>query len=179
MRRQPVRTAREPAPDASRFLAVMPAEPICPKGRTTAGLAVSLDDVLTSRSRKDGGVSAPELGDQCREGTMPRQQLECARAASDRSANEPVAKRGSKMSRRGALFALAGVAALLSGLVAAPAPAQQGADTSDWIGTWAASPQPVWDVDFFAPVGIPRARCATRPCGRSRASASAAAASAW
>ena len=88
---------------------------------------------------------------------MPRHQLECARAASDRSANEPVAKRGWKMSRRGALFALAGVAALLSGLVAAPAPAQQGADTGDWIGTWTASPQPVWDADFFAPVGIPRA----------------------
>jgi lysophospholipase L1-like esterase len=51
---------------------------------------------------------------------------------------------------------LACVAALLSGLVAGPAPAQQGADT-DWIGTWTASPQPVWDADFFAPAGIPRA----------------------
>ena len=26
----------------------------------------------------------------------------------------------------------------------------------DWIGVWSASPQPVWDADFFAPVGIPR-----------------------
>jgi len=26
-----------------------------------------------------------------------------------------------------------------------------------WIGTWAASPQPVWGPDFFAPVNIPRA----------------------
>jgi hypothetical protein len=26
----------------------------------------------------------------------------------------------------------------------------------DWITTWAASPQPVWEPDFFAPVGIPR-----------------------
>ena len=42
-----------------------------------------------------------------------------------------------------------------SGLVAAPAPAQQG-DEAEWIGTWTASPQPVWDADFFAPVGIPR-----------------------
>ncbi|MBV9634028.1 MAG: SGNH/GDSL hydrolase family protein [Methylobacteriaceae bacterium] len=33
----------------------------------------------------------------------------------------------------------------------------QGADTGDWIGTWAASPQPVWTPDFFAPVNIPRA----------------------
>ena len=57
---------------------------------------------------------------------------------------------------RGAPFLLACVAALLSGLVAGPAPAQQGADT-DWIGTWTASPQPVWDADFFAPAGIPRA----------------------
>jgi lysophospholipase L1-like esterase len=59
-------------------------------------------------------------------------------------------------SRRVAFFSLVCVAALLSGLLAAPAPAQQGADTGDWIGTWAASPQPVWDADFFAPVGIPR-----------------------
>jgi lysophospholipase L1-like esterase len=58
---------------------------------------------------------------------------------------------------RGALFSLACVVALLSGLGAAPAPAQQTADAGDWIGTWTASPQPVWDADFFAPVGIPRA----------------------
>ena len=44
---------------------------------------------------------------------------------------------------------------LLSGVVAAPAPAQQG-DEAEWIGTWTASPQPVWGADFFAPVGIPR-----------------------
>ena len=36
-------------------------------------------------------------------------------------------------------------------------PAQQGADGGNWIGTWTASPQPVWEADFFAPVGIPRA----------------------
>jgi lysophospholipase L1-like esterase len=30
-------------------------------------------------------------------------------------------------------------------------------DSGDWIGTWAASPQPVWAPDFFAPFGIPRA----------------------
>jgi lysophospholipase L1-like esterase len=67
------------------------------------------------------------------------------------------AGRGRKISRRGAFFTLAWVAALLSGLVGAPAPAQQSADSSDWIGTWTASPQPVWSADFFAPVGIPRA----------------------
>jgi lysophospholipase L1-like esterase len=26
----------------------------------------------------------------------------------------------------------------------------------DWIDTWTASPQPVWDADFFAPINIPR-----------------------
>lgn len=30
-------------------------------------------------------------------------------------------------------------------------------DSLACIPTWAASPQPVWDADFFAPVGIPRA----------------------
>ena len=64
---------------------------------------------------------------------------------------------GRKITRRGVFSSLACVAAVISGLVAAPAPAQQGADGSDWIGTWTASPQPVWDADFFAPVGIPRA----------------------
>ena len=70
-------------------------------------------------------------------------------------AKKLAARRRSRISRRGALPSLACVAALLSGLVAAPAPAQQG-DEAEWIGTWTASPQPVWDADFFAPVGIPR-----------------------
>jgi hypothetical protein len=87
---------------------------------------------------------------------MSREQLACRHAAGDRVARELTASRGRRISRRGALFALAGVAALLSCLVVAPAPAQQGHD-GDWIGTWTASPQPVWDADFFAPVGIPRA----------------------
>ena len=45
------------------------------------------------------------------------------------------AARGAKLTRRGAFFSLACVAALLSGLVTAPAPAQQRADDGDWIGT--------------------------------------------
>ncbi|MFZ1429092.1 MAG: hypothetical protein WAS21_20245, partial [Geminicoccaceae bacterium] len=36
-------------------------------------------------------------------------------------------------------------------------PSSYAADTGGWIPTWAASPQPVWDADFFAPVAIPRA----------------------
>ena len=42
----------------------------------------------------------------------------------------------------GAFLALGGVA--------------QAADTTDWITTWAASPQPIWSPDFFAPVKVPR-----------------------
>jgi lysophospholipase L1-like esterase len=87
---------------------------------------------------------------------MAGKGMEYRHAADDRVTKEPADSGGSKISRRGAIFSLACVAALLSGLVAAPAPAQQGADTDDWIGTWTASPQPVWDADFFAPVGIPR-----------------------
>lgn len=45
-------------------------------------------------------------------------------------------------------------ALLLVGAMAAPLPARS-ADP-DWIGTWAASPQPIWDADFFAPLNIPR-----------------------
>jgi lysophospholipase L1-like esterase len=58
--------------------------------------------------------------------------------------------------RRVALFAAASVAMLAFWLAASPTRAQR-ADAGDWIGTWAASPQPVWGPDFFAPVGIPRA----------------------
>jgi lysophospholipase L1-like esterase len=53
------------------------------------------------------------------------------------------------------LGTLAGVALLAAALAGPPAGAA-GADAGNWIGTWAASPQPVWEADFFAPVGIPR-----------------------
>jgi lysophospholipase L1-like esterase len=43
-------------------------------------------------------------------------------------------------------------------LVCALAPARAGAaDPPRWIGTWSASPQPVWEPDFFAPIKYPRA----------------------
>lgn len=41
--------------------------------------------------------------------------------------------------------------------MAAIVPSPYAAETGGWIPTWAASPQPVWDADFFAPVAIPRA----------------------
>ena len=53
------------------------------------------------------------------------------------------------------LLTLACVGAVCAGL-AGPAAQAQGGAAGDWIGTWAASPQPVWEADFFAPVGIPR-----------------------
>src|SRR5262245_3338300 len=52
-------------------------------------------------------------------------------------------------------FTVASAVALVFGLAASPAQAQR-ADAGGWIATWAASPQPVWDADFFALVGIPR-----------------------
>jgi lysophospholipase L1-like esterase len=45
--------------------------------------------------------------------------------------------------------------ALVAALATAPAYAQR-ADGGEWIPTWAASVQPVWEPDFFAPVGVPR-----------------------
>lgn len=59
--------------------------------------------------------------------------------------------------RRRAFRTAALVVALAAGLAAPPARAQPaGAAAGNWIGTWSASPQPVWEPDFFAPVGIPR-----------------------
>ena len=28
-------------------------------------------------------------------------------------------------------------------------------DAGDWIETWTASPQPIWDAEFFAPINVP------------------------
>lgn len=47
-------------------------------------------------------------------------------------------------------------AAVACAAIVLPASAQTPAKDS-WIPTWSASPQPVWDADFFAPVNIPRA----------------------
>ena len=55
----------------------------------------------------------------------------------------------------GAIAAAVFAAALMSGFAVLPTGAQA-ADAGDWIETWTASPQPVWDPDFFAPVNIPR-----------------------
>jgi lysophospholipase L1-like esterase len=58
--------------------------------------------------------------------------------------------------RRPAAFAAAAFAALLAfSLTVSPVGAQS-AGQAGWIDTWSASPQPVWDADFFAPVNIPR-----------------------
>jgi lysophospholipase L1-like esterase len=57
--------------------------------------------------------------------------------------------------RFGALVGTLAAAALAIGLGSPPA-ASQGGDVGDWIATWAASPQPWWDADFFAPIDVPR-----------------------
>ena len=44
----------------------------------------------------------------------------------------------------------------LAVVVTTPPGLAQRADAGDWIETWTASPQPVWDAEFFAPVNIPR-----------------------
>ncbi len=62
----------------------------------------------------------------------------------------PVLPRHPRKSARMLGFAAA-MAPLL--LCAAPALAQ---DPAEWVGTWSASPQPVWAPDFFAPASIPR-----------------------
>jgi lysophospholipase L1-like esterase len=63
--------------------------------------------------------------------------------------------RASVIGRCRAFLMVASLAGVLAVLVASPAQAQR-ADTGDWIDTWSASPQPVWEPDFPVPVGIPR-----------------------
>jgi GDSL-like Lipase/Acylhydrolase family len=44
----------------------------------------------------------------------------------------------------------------LAATLIAFAPVAHAAGEGDWIATWAASPQPIWTADFFAPVKVPR-----------------------
>ena len=53
-------------------------------------------------------------------------------------------------------FVCGALAAALAGGVAVSAGTAVAADDAAWIATWAASPQPEWDPDFFAPIGVPR-----------------------
>jgi hypothetical protein len=85
---------------------------------------------------------------------QPDRQLAAARA------------RKSNLSGRARLLgALAGIALLAVGIASLPAVAAS-PDAGNWIGTWAASPQPVWER-----ISLPRstspARCAIRRCARS------------
>jgi len=48
-------------------------------------------------------------------------------------------------------------ATVLASYIAVSSVGAQPASPNGWIDTWSASPQPVWDPDFFAPVNIPRA----------------------
>ena len=48
------------------------------------------------------------------------------------------------------------MAIALAGALVSPIVAARAAGDGEWIGTWAASPQPVWDADFPIPTGFPR-----------------------
>ena len=48
-------------------------------------------------------------------------------------------------------------AVALAAVFITPASRAERADAGDWIETWTASPQPIWDAEFFAPINIPRA----------------------
>jgi lysophospholipase L1-like esterase len=48
------------------------------------------------------------------------------------------------------------VAVALGWLLGSPPAQAQRSDVSEWIATWAASPQPWWDADFFVPIDVPR-----------------------
>ncbi len=55
------------------------------------------------------------------------------------------------------IFLAATLWAAIAAITALSPALAQDAQSDAWIGTWSASPQPVWAPDFFAPVNIPRA----------------------
>ena len=59
-------------------------------------------------------------------------------------------------SRHPFFLPVAAAVALAAVSIASPTYAQR-PDAGDWIETWTASPQPIWDAEFFAPINIPRA----------------------
>jgi len=54
-------------------------------------------------------------------------------------------------------FLQVAAAVALAAVFSTPASRAEPTDAGDWIETWTASPQPIWDADFFAPINIPRA----------------------
>ena len=59
-------------------------------------------------------------------------------------------------SRNAFHFLKAGAATTAILAAVALSPTVRAAEPGNWVPTWAASPQPVWEPDFFAGVGIPR-----------------------
>ena len=59
--------------------------------------------------------------------------------------------------RRSGMLLAQVFATALATCIAFSSPEAQTAGPNGWIDTWSASPQPVWDADFFAPINIPRA----------------------
>lgn len=53
-------------------------------------------------------------------------------------------------------FIAVALSAVLAVALQAPTSVAQGAGSDDWIATWTASPQPVWEADFLAPAKVPR-----------------------
>ena len=67
------------------------------------------------------------------------------------------AYRTSRPYRRSSMLLAQVFATALATCIALSSPEAQTVGPNGWIDTWSASPQPVWDADFFAPINIPRA----------------------
>ena len=53
-------------------------------------------------------------------------------------------------------FIAVALSAVMAVALQSPSSVAQGAGADDWIATWTASPQPVWEADFLAPAKVPR-----------------------
>jgi lysophospholipase L1-like esterase len=54
-------------------------------------------------------------------------------------------------------FLSVAAAVALAAVSMTPSSYAQRADAGDWIETWTASPQPIWDAEFVVPINVPRA----------------------
>jgi lysophospholipase L1-like esterase len=83
--------------------------------------------------------------------TLARRRFgKCVRATPEKQFPIATSQQG-----RTYIFRCVAAVALAAALVFSSA-SVRAADEGKWIGTWAASPQPVWNADFLAPINFPR-----------------------
>jgi lysophospholipase L1-like esterase len=111
------------------------------------------DNLVRSSALKMSETSRSGLPDDTVEMSITKKgRMPVTRESQDQGRS--AARRQTKQQRQSYVFGRITTFALALALVS-PIATGRAADLGQWIGTWSASPQPVWDVDFAVPTNIP------------------------